>query len=319
MTDPAFLTGLDPDDPHGYAAIARAAATFAEQSGQLDKVGAWTGRQLVARYFICGFGDAAQRAALLPQLARGEALIAIAISEPGVGAHPKHLTTRADLDGENVRITGRKAWVSNGPDASHFVVLAISGMDGDRKRYSAYLVPRETTGLTLHLMPELKDSRHCVLELDGCRVPRSARLGPDGNAYEAMALPLRDTEDAIELSKLSGGMRFVLQRLATDAVTPETDLALGGLVALTAVLYDGATALADALDAGRLAEQSAQLVGLRLLVAELVQRVRAYQAKHGPADDEPITSVLAALDLALSIARGPRQMRQARLGTALRG
>ena len=316
---PSFSVGLDPGDPHGYAAIARAVASLAEQSGRLDDAGAWAGRQFVGRYFICGFGNEAQRAALLPPLARGEALIAIAISEPGAGARPKHLTTRAEVDGDFVRITGRKAWVSNGPAASHFVVLAISAMAGDRKRYSAYLVPRETAGLSLQPMPELQDGRHCMLELKDCRVPQSARLGPDGGAYEAMALPLRDAEDAVELSKLAGGLRFVLRRLATGAASPEADLALGGLVAFTAVLHEGAAALADALDAGQLAEHSAQLVGLRLLVAELVQRVRAYQATQGPAEDDQLAQALADIDLALSIARGPRQVRQLRLASTLRG
>lgn len=292
---------------------------LSERNGRLDEAGAWAGRQVVGRYFICGFGDAAQRATLLPLLARGEALIAIAISEPGVGAHPKHLTTRAEPDGDGVRITGRKAWVSNGPDASDFAVLAISAMDGARKRYSAYLVPRETAGLSLRPMPELKDGRHCVLELRACRVPQSALLGPDGGAYEAMALPLRDVEDTVELSKLAGGLRFVLRRLAKGVATPGSDLALGGLVALTAVLADGAAALASALDAGRLAEESAKLVGLRLLVVELVQRVLDFLTSHGPVDDSGIASVLADLDLALSIARGPRQARQARLAEMLRG
>lgn len=292
---------------------------LAERTGRLGEAGAWAGRQVVGRYFICGFGDAAQRAALLPRLAAGQALIAIAISEPGVGAHPKHLTTRAEPDGDGVRITGRKAWVSNGPAASHFVVLAISAMDGARKRYSAYLVPRETAGLSLHPMPELPDGRHCVLELSGCRVPNGARLGPADGAYEAMALPLRDVEDTVELSKLAGGLRFVLTRLAPGAVTPEATLALGGLVALTSVLMDGAAALADTLDAGELANAGARLVGLRLLVTELVERVRGYLVTHGPADPDGVGAVLADIDLALSIARGPRQMRQARLADTLRG
>jgi acyl-CoA dehydrogenase len=292
---------------------------LAERTGQLGEAGAWAGRQVVGRYFICGFGDAAQRAALLPRLAAGQALIAIAISEPGVGAHPKHLTTQAEPDGDGVRITGRKAWVSNGPGASHFVVLAVSAMDGARKRYSAYLVPRETAGLSLHPMPDLPDGRHCILELAGCRVPHSARLGPAEDAYEAMALPLRDVEDTVELSKLAGGLRFVMTRLVSGAVTPEAKLAVGGLVALTTVLTDGAAALADMLDAGGSPDASARLVGLRLLVAELVQWVRTYLAAHGPVDPGDIAPVLTDIDLALSIARGPRQVRQARLVDTLRG
>jgi acyl-CoA dehydrogenase len=313
-----FSIGLDPDDKRGYGAIARAAATLAERTGRLDEAGAWTGRQVVARYFIIGFGRDAQRATLLPRLARGDARLAIAISEPGVGAHPKHLTTHAEPDGDGVRITGRKAWVSNGPDASHFIVLAITAIDGGRKRYSTFLVPRETPGLTLSPMPDLDDGRHCVLALAACQVPRDALLGPADRAYEMMALPFRDVEDAVALAKLGGAFRHLLTRLAAGEAKSEATLSLGGLAALTAVLAGGAEAIADALDAGRLAGENARLIGLRLLTAELLSRARTHLETYGPAGDATIERLFAALDLSLSVARGPRQARQARLGQSLR-
>jgi acyl-CoA dehydrogenase len=319
LSDDNFAIGLDPGDPSGYGTIARASAALAERGGRLDQAAAWTGRQVVARFFLIGFGTAAQRAALLPRLRRGEALLAVAISEPGVGAHPKHLTTRAVADGDGVLISGRKAWVSNGPDASHFIVLAISAIDGGRKRYSAYLLARDTPGLTLRPMPELPDGRHCQLDLDACFAPREAILGPPGDAYAAMALPFRDVEDAVGLAKLAGALRHLLARLATGSPTPEATLSLGGLEALTAVLSGGAEAVVAALDAARLADENARLVGLRLLTAELVLRVRAHRAAHGPAMDGVVDRLLADLDLSLSVARGPRLARQARLGEALRG
>lgn len=317
--DNDFAIELDPDDLGGYSAIARAAAALAECSGRLAEAGAWAGRQVAARFFIIGFGNEAQRAALLPRLARGEARLAVAISEPGVGAHPKHLTTRATPDGDAVRISGRKAWVSNGPDASHFIVLAISAIDDGRKRYSAFLLPRETPGLTLHPMPELRDGRHCLLELDACLVANDALLGPPGDAYTAMALPFRDVEDAVGLGRLAGALRHLLRLLSAGAPTPEATLSLGGLAALTAVLAGGAEAVVAALDGGRLAGETARLVGLRLLTAELVQRLRAHLEAHGPVTDETVERLLADLDLSLSVARGPLQVRQARLGEALRG
>jgi acyl-CoA dehydrogenase len=318
VSDDDFAIGLDPCDPHGYGAIARAAAALVERDGRLGEAAAWAGRQVVGRFFIAGFGTAAQRAALLPLLARGDAVLAVAISEPGVGAHPKHLTARAIADGDGVLISGRKAWVSNGLDASHFIVLAISEIDGERKRYCAYLLPRDTPGLTLRPMPELPDGRHCLLELDACFAPHGALLGPLGDAYTAMALPFRDVEDAVGLAKLAGALRHLLTRLAVGASTSEATLSLGGLAALTAVLAGGAEAVVAALDNGRLADESARLVGLRLLTAELVLRVRAHRATHGPAIDAVVDRLLADLDLSLSVARGPRQARQSRLGEALR-
>ena len=71
----------------------------------------------------------------------GRAVASVAISEPRVGAHPKLLTTRAEEDGDGYCIFGEKAWVSNGPLAEVFVVFAVTAIEGDRKRYSAFLVP----------------------------------------------------------------------------------------------------------------------------------------------------------------------------------
>src|SRR5579872_2751682 len=205
------------DTAANYVAIAHGEATLVERNGLLGEGGAWAGPRVVARFFIAGFGNAEQRAAWLPRLASGECVAAVAISEPRVGAHPKLLTTRAEPGGDGYRISGEKAWVTNGPSAAVFIVLAVMATEGGRKRYGAFLVPRDTPGLSIKEMAEyraLAPSRHCGLVLDGCHVPQSAQLGPAGSAYEAMALPFRDVEDAVGTFGLLGAFRFLERRLA---------------------------------------------------------------------------------------------------------
>src|SRR6185437_11878573 len=122
-----------------YAAIARTKADIVARTGLLGLASVWGGRQLVYRHFLT-HGTEAQRAAWA-----GKAL-SVAISEPEVGAHPKLLTTRAESDGTDWRIAGRKAWVSNGPSADAVIVFAITQENLGRKRYSAFIVPRGTQG-----------------------------------------------------------------------------------------------------------------------------------------------------------------------------
>ncbi len=231
-----------------YAAIAREKATIVERTGHLGEGDA--GRQLVARFFIEGFGTEQQRAAWLPHIA------AVAISEPRVGAHPKLLTTRAEEDADGYVIFGEKAWVTNGPLAAVFIVLAVTSVEDGRKRYSAFLVPRGTTGLSIDEAPQyraLAPSRHCGLKLDGCLVPRSALLGRPGTAYETMALPFRDVEDAVSTFGLLGAFRFLLSRFAACATGEAATLSLGGLAALSAVFAEAASTAVLALDSGELA------------------------------------------------------------------
>ncbi len=291
-----------------YAAIAREKAALVERTGLLGE--GLFGSQVVSRFFIEGFGTAAQRDAWRSRLA------SVAISEPRVGAHPKLLTTRAAEKADGYIIFGEKAWVTNGPLADVFIVLAITSVDDGRKRYSAFLVPRDTPGLSIDEAAEyraLAPSRHCGLKLDGCRVPHSALLGVAGTAYEAMALPFRDVEDAVGTFGLLGALRFVVARLVAG---DDSALSRGGLVALTAVYAEAAEAVVAALDAGKLAQQSATLVGLRVLAAEMLQRARGHRETFGPAEDAAIDRAFADIDASLSVARGPRQTRQARLGTS---
>jgi acyl-CoA dehydrogenase len=301
--------------PMSYVAIAREEAAVVERTGLLGEGGVWAGRQVVARFFIEGFGNAEQRTTWLPQLA------SVAISEPRVGAHPKLLTTRAEEDGDGYCIFGEKAWVSNGPLAEVFIVFAVTAVVEGRKRYSAFLVPRDTLGLSINEAAEyraLAPSRHCGLRLDGCRVPRSAMLGPPGAAYETMALPFRDVEDAVGTFGLVGAFRFVLSRFAQQcSASDEAVLSLGRLAALTAVFAETAEVVVDALDAGELPRCASALVGLRVLATDMLQRARAHRDAFCPAGDDATERTFGDLDVSLSVARGPRTARQARLGSEL--
>jgi len=164
----------------GYAAIGAAAAALAKFGGAPGFASAWTGQQLVARFMIDGFGTVEKRTAWKPGLANGELTACVAISEAGAGAHPKLLATTATRKDTEVRLDGTKAWVSNAPLADLFIVFAISRIEGERKCYSAYVVPRNAPRLTLtdgRDLGGLPPSQHCGLRLDGCVVPAKNRPG----------------------------------------------------------------------------------------------------------------------------------------------
>ncbi len=298
-----------------YARLARIKAALVERTGLLGVGGVWGGRQLVFRHFVRGFGTEAQQAEWA-----GKAL-SVAISEPKVGAHPKLLTTRAEPDGDGFRITGQKAWVSNGPSAEAIIVFAITAEEQGRKRYSAFLVPADTPGLSVSEMPgfhALRPSQHCLVMLDSCMVPATAMLGAAGTAYERMALPFRDVEDAVGTFGTLGALRYAAGLFA--GAEPERAAELGAVVALTAVFEAAATSVVAALDDGYLETGDVGVVGLRLLGIDIFERLRGLIEAVAPARREALAGVVADLDATLSIARGPRLARQAALGEAvLRG
>jgi acyl-CoA dehydrogenase len=291
------------DPAPDYATIARIKAVLVERTGLLGVASVWGGRQLVGRHFL-GSATDAQRTEWL-----GRAL-AVAISEPKIGAHPKLLTTRADKTATGFRINGQKAWVSNGPSADAIIVFAITAEEQGRKRYSAFIVPRDTPGLTMSEMPDfhaLRPSKHCLLTLDGCPVPAIGMLGEPGSAYEQMALSFRDIEDSVATFGTLGALRHAISLFA--GATNKRTTELGAIVALTAVFAAGAEAVVKALDTQQFHTGDATLVGLRVLAIDIVTRLRSLALPAA-------TEILADLDATLSIAAGPRLARQTHLGQA---
>jgi acyl-CoA dehydrogenase len=317
-----FRIGL-PDG--GYTAIAAADAALAEAGGSPGFASAWTGHQMVARFMVDGFASAEQRAAWMPGLASGELTACVAISEAGVGAHPKKLTTTATAQGDDIRLDGAKAWVSNAPLADLIIVFAISRMDGERKRYSAYVVPNDTQGVALtegRDLGALRPSRHSGLHLTGCVIPGANRLGPPDTAFETMAIPFRDVEDAVGASGMAGTLRHLARRLAT-ATPPDREeeaaTALGALAASIALAAESAASLAAGLDAGtwRPGAPPPTLTGIRLLCEEILAGMHRYRSDFAPGQDDAIDVLFGDVALLLSVAKGPRMVKQGRIGMAL--
>jgi acyl-CoA dehydrogenase len=301
-----------------FAAIAQAEQAIVAASGDLGLATAFAGRQLIARFFIGRFASDAQRADLLPRIAAGRCWAAVAISEPGAGAHPKHLQTKAERRGDDVVINGRKAWITNGPVADIFLVLAITGLEDGRKRYGLFVVPRDTPGLTMTPMPSLdvlKPASHCELSLENCTVPASAQIGDMPDAYPAMALPFRDIEDTLGSASTAGFLAWLVRATASHIeLNDDHALRLGRLAGLAMLAADSSRAAVAALDDGT-PPVPARLIGVRALAAGIVDDIRAHLAVARA--DERVSRALAAYDVLANVAREPRKQRQISLGQSL--
>src|SRR6266850_2590812 len=316
-----FQIGLPSADPalDSYRAIAIAEQAIAAKTGLLGLASAFAARQMTARFFIAGFANKDQRATWLPRVAAGEVCVSIAISEPGAGAHPKHLQTSAEPRGDGFVIRGRKAWVTNGPIADVFLVLAVIAVEDGRKRYGLFLTRKQTPGLKLKPMPALDTlapASHCELEFDGCEVPATARIGQMDDAYPVMALPFRDVEDTVGTANISGLLSWLLEKTAARIErSDENALRLGRIAGLVS-LVDAASRLAVAALDGEGPEVPARVIGVRLLARDIVGEIRDLLAPDQGAD-EATSRALAAYDLLSSVAREPRRVRQIRLGNSI--
>jgi len=130
----------------------------------------------------------AQRAAYLAPYARGETVSAIAISEPGAGADPSAMATRAVRDGDDWVIDGRKIWISRAARADWTIVMAVTDKaKGTRGGISAFIVDKGTPGFKVERrIPMLGGVATYEVLLENCRVPHSQLLGQEGQGFAPM-------------------------------------------------------------------------------------------------------------------------------------
>ncbi len=220
LTVPTRYGGLGAD----YKTLSAASYHLNKISGVPGLTMMFNSHWIFAKLQIEGNAPLAMQERLLPLLATGDAVLSVAISEPGIGAHPKRMTTTATRSGDQYILNGEKAFLTNGPLANHFIDLAITGEVEGKRAFSAFLVPADTPGATKTAgitMDFLHPCPHGGLELKDCAIPASHLLGEEGKAFETVSLTMRAIEDAVGAAGIVGSMECLLEGLVSN--TKEVD------------------------------------------------------------------------------------------------
>lgn len=125
-------------------------------------------------------GSAAQRAELLPRLARGELLFAYGLSEPNVGGDLAAVETQARIEGDSVVVNGAKRWCTGAHIADYIFCLVRSGAREEKYRnLSIVLVPPGAPGVTIAPLGHLgiRGVETKDVTFDEVRVPLANILG----------------------------------------------------------------------------------------------------------------------------------------------
>src|SRR6185437_4532837 len=125
-----------------------------------------------------------QREAYLAPYVRGETISAIGISEPGAGSDPSAMITRAERQGDDWVLNGRKIWISRADHADFTIVMALTNREKRaRGGISAFLVDKGTKGFNRRRR-DLRD-RAGGLPGRGLEAARHRRLGLRADADPA--------------------------------------------------------------------------------------------------------------------------------------
>lgn len=153
-------------------------------------------------------GSEAQKAELLPKIAGGELLMALALEER---AHhnPAAITMAATKDGGDYVLNGEKTFVLDGHIADKLIVVARSGgAAGDTQGLSMFLVDADAAGVSIQRTIMVDHRNSANVKLDNVKVSADALLGGEGGAFADLE-PVLDLGRICMAAEMLGGAETV--------------------------------------------------------------------------------------------------------------
>ena len=144
---------------------------------------------IVAPYLL-NYGPEALKREWLPKMARGEAIGALGMTEPGAGSDVQGIKTTAIRDGDDFVINGQKVFITNGGNCDLIVLACKTDPSEGAKGTALILVPAGTPGFRKgnKLLEKIGWKAQDTTELffDNVRVPAANLLGQDGRGFYQM-------------------------------------------------------------------------------------------------------------------------------------
>jgi acyl-CoA dehydrogenase len=241
-------------------------------------------------------GTEEQKQKYVPKLATGEVISSFCLTEPDVGSDAASLKTRADRDGDHYILNGTKRYITNGPEAGLYTVMARTDQNNKGAGgITAFIVEGDTPGL-IRGKPDVKMGQKgahvCDITFEDCRVPAENIIGgQEGQGFKT-AMKVLD-RGRLHISAVCVGvaerliedaLRFAMERKQFGAPLADHQLIQAMLADSRAEAFAGRSMVLEAArskDAGKNVSLDASCC--KLFCAEMVGRVadRAVQIHGG--------------------------------------
>ena len=144
----------------------------------------------MASVHVFNAGTEAQKSRWMPKIIAGEAICAVAVTEPDAGSDVKGIRTTARQTNRGYVLNGTKMFITNGVHANLYCVAAKTGdIVGGSKAMTMFLVEKGTPGLRVGRALDKhgwRSSDTAELFFEDCLVPFDSILGDEGGGFYAI-------------------------------------------------------------------------------------------------------------------------------------
>jgi alkylation response protein AidB-like acyl-CoA dehydrogenase len=136
------------------------------------------------------FASDGLKARIIPRVVKGEAIVAVSMSEPSAGTALTDLKTSAHCEGDEIIITGQKRWCSGGGHSDLYIVYCRFDNEPGAKGIGAILIEKDRQGISFGRPERLMGFRgipSADIFLDQVRVPKDNIIVPKGGFGKLMS------------------------------------------------------------------------------------------------------------------------------------
>ncbi|MCS7027965.1 MAG: acyl-CoA dehydrogenase [Bacteroidia bacterium] len=133
------------------------------------------------------YGTEEQKRKYLVPLAQGKIIGAFCLSEPEAGSDATSQSTTAEDKGDHYVLNGTKNWITNGHNASVYLVMAQTDRSKGHRGINCLIVEKGQKGFTQGVKENklgIRGSDTCSLQFDNVIVPKENRIGEEGFGFK---------------------------------------------------------------------------------------------------------------------------------------
>ena len=133
------------------------------------------------------FGTEEQKQKYLVPLATGKIIGAFCLSEPEAGSDATSQRTTAIDKGDHYLVNGTKNWITNGNNASVYIIIAQTDIEKGHKGINAIIMTKDMEGFVIGPKENklgIRGSDTHSLMFNDVKVPKENRIGEDGFGFK---------------------------------------------------------------------------------------------------------------------------------------
>ena len=210
MAELGWMGLVIPEEYDGMGMTFLDLAVLLEEMGHACLPGPFFSTVVLGGYTILEAANEELKRELLPKIANGELILALALTEPIAKYEPDAITVKAVPDKDDYGISGTKLFVENAHIAD-YIICVTRTKDGanPEEGITLFLIDAKSPGISTTLLKTLAGDKQCEVAFDNVRVPKKNILGELDKGWPVVEKVLEKATVAL-CAQMVGGAQAAL-------------------------------------------------------------------------------------------------------------